>query len=277
WWGYNYFNNKSILGIYMLVRLIAYTPEPELICAVAAKSCHTAKYPGKLSYNEVKKIIRYVDKPGFYKEPNQKTLSEYIQGDEKVLGEEEGKKIVKHVYALGHHSVLEHACFTFSIEGISRACSHQLVRHRLASYSQQSQRYVSLQKFGVVTPDTIKKNAKAKEIYDKLMSEISNAYSSLISLEIPYEDARYVLPNSAQTNIIVTMNARELLHFFNLRCCEKAQWEIRELANKMLAKVKKVAPTIFAFAGPMCLKGPCPEKDINCYKKKRALIKDEDT
>lgn len=154
-------------------------------------------------------------------------------------------KLLQGIVRAGHGSVLEHCTFTFSIEGISRACSHQLVRHRIASYSQQSQRYVNGEKFGFVMPDKIKKVPLLKEMFEDHMNKTMNLYGLFVECGIPKEDARYLLPNATTTNIVVTMNARELLHFIGLRMDKRAQWEIRELAKEMLRQVKEVAPVIF--------------------------------
>lgn len=180
------------------------------------------------------------------------------------VGKEPDGKSLKHAIGSGHDSVLEHVVFTFKISGISRACSHQLVRHRIASYSQQSQRYVGLSSrdtFDYVVPDTISDNHEACDEYNKLMRAISEIYGRLVDCYgIPQEDARYVLPNACSTELVMTMNARELRHFFSLRCCNRAQWEIRELAQRMLKICKDVAPVIFHEAGPSCEKyGICPE------------------
>ena len=170
------------------------------------------------------------------------------------------EKSLKHALSAGHESVLEHLSFTFRIEGISRACSHQLVRHRLASYSQKSQRYVSEQDFEYILPPSISQNDTARALYEDCMKNLSSAYRALVDAGVPKEDARYVLPNACATDLIMTMNARELLHFFNLRCCSRAQWEIREMANQMLKLCKDCAPLIFENAGPSCKKlGYCPE------------------
>ena len=141
--------------------------------------------------------------------------------------------------------------------------THQLVRHRLASYSQQSQRYVSLLTPDYVVPITVKGKPEAEVRFREAMEQAWNAYQKLAEL-IPVEDARYVLPNACTTNIMVTMNARELLHFFTMRCCSRAQWEIREAANLMLDEVLKVSPSIFKDAGPGCVRGPCPEGKMSC-------------
>jgi len=143
-------------------------------------------------------------------------------------------------------SVLEHASFTFSVKGISRACSHQLVRHRIASYSQQSQRHVNPTKVPnwYCTAETIEKSGHGPE-FQQLMNLCAKEYQSLIDSGVPEEDARFVLPNACKTNIVITMNCRELRHFFKLRCAKKAQWEIREMANRMLDLCIQKAPTIF--------------------------------
>jgi thymidylate synthase (FAD) len=179
--------------------------------------------------------------------------------------DKELKAILEHVMNLGHTSVIEHTSFSFAISDVSRSLTHQLVRHRIASYAQQSQRYVNLSEPNYVTPPKIAKNKEMKKAYDETMENIWNEYNKLQKLGIPIEDSRYILPNAACTNIIVTMNARSLLNFFELRCCLHAQWEIRQLANMMLREVKKVAPTIFKNAGPSCKsKGICPENKKDC-------------
>jgi len=174
---------------------------------------------------------------------------------------ETAKRIIKRVTGYGHASVIEHASFTFSIEGVSRAMTHQLVRHRIASFTQQSQRYVTydtLEKY--VIPQDISANVEAKKIFEETLEKISETYQKLLKLGIQKEDARFILPNAAKTNIIVTMNARELRHFFNLRCCMRSQWEIREVAAEMLKQAKKTAPALFENAGPSCVElGYCPE------------------
>lgn len=153
--------------------------------------------------------------------------------------------LLKGLVEKGHGSVLEHCCFTFAIEGISRACSHQLVRHRIASYSQQSQRYVNAENFDFVIPPEIAEDYDLQREYKDWMRKTMNMYSKLVGLGIKKEDARYILPNATTTNIVVTMNARELLHFIELRSSPRAQWEIRELAQEMLRQLKEVAPVIF--------------------------------
>jgi len=216
------------------VKLLDYTPEPERVVAMAARLCYSAV--------------------------GAEELSERLS-DAKV------KEMVRKMVKLGHASTIEHVSFTFGIEGVSRVLTHQLVRHRIASYDQQSQRYVAEHDFEYITPHTIAENPAAKEKYDSLMADIRKAYDELTEMGIPKEDARYVLANATETKILVTMNARSLLHFFNLRCCNRAQWEIREMAYKMLAEVKKVAPTLFFNAGASCVNtGRCPEGDMTCGK-----------
>ena len=147
--------------------------------------------------------------------------------------------------------------------------THQLVRHRVASYSQQSQRYVSMDSASYVTPHTVENDLEASKVFDETMDAIWDAYRRLEEMGIPPEDARYLLPNGCTTNITITMNARELLHFFSLRCCNRAQWEIREMADRMLEICREQSPVIFREAGPPCIRGPCPEGKKSCGKPRR--------
>ena len=172
---------------------------------------------------------------------------------------ENGYRSLQHSMASGHESVLEHAVFTFRVEGISRVTLAQLTRHRLASFSVQSQRYVKLEDPELVVPDSIRTSAFAAEA-ESSMRYMLNLYQRMVEAGIPAEDARYVTPQSVPTSLIVTMNARELRHFFTLRCCNRAQWEIRKLAEEMLKLCKKEAPILFENAGPGCIRGKCPEK-----------------
>ncbi|WP_400249925.1 FAD-dependent thymidylate synthase [Methanomethylophilus alvi] len=212
----------------MIVRLLAHTPDADRICAAAAHSCY--------SEDSAADLLETVDPA----------------------------KMLRHVIGMGHHSVIEHAVFTFSVEGVSRALTHQLVRHRIASFSQQSQRYVRLSEPTYVVPETVKRDPEAMKVYEETMDGIWDSYSKLIGMGIPAEDARYVLPNGCTTNITITMNARELLHFFSMRCCNRAQWEIREMADEMLRLCKEVSPVIFSDAGPACIRGSCPEGKKTC-------------
>ena len=215
----------------MNVKLIGYSPNPEKLPAMAAKLTHSKTKPEDLDKSSDKELFAILDQ----------------------------------VINLGHTSVIEHTSFTFAISDVSRSLTHQLVRHRIASYAQQSQRYVNLKESNYVIPPKIVKNPTMKKAYEQTMKKIWEQYNKLLDMGIPAEDARYVLPNATCTNIIVTMNARSLLNFFELRCCLHAQWEIRTLANKMLKEVKKVAPIIFKKAGPQCkTKGICPEKNKDC-------------
>ena len=216
----------------MRVYLLAHTPDPEKTIAMAAKLCYSPSDIG-----ELKEAVAGASQESFLK---------------KIIG-------------MGHHSVLEHANFTFGVEGISRATSHQLVRHRLASYSQQSQRYVKVgDEFEYVTPDTISSNPDHEKKFSDAVKMIHSVYSELVASGIPAEDARYLLPNAAATKIIITMNARELIHFFTLRCCERAQWEIREMACHMLKLARDLVPSIFSKSGPGCVRGKCTEGEMTC-------------
>ena len=172
---------------------------------------------------------------------------------------ENGYRSLQHSMASGHESVLEHAVFTFRVEGISRVTLAQLTRHRLASFSVQSQRYVKLEDPELVVPESIRTSVFAAEA-ESSMRYMLNLYQRMVEAGIPAEDARYVTPQSVPTSLIVTMNARELRHFFTLRCCNRAQWEIRKLAEEMLKLCKKEAPILFENAGPGCIRGKCPEK-----------------
>lgn len=159
--------------------------------------------------------------------------------------------LVKHLYKNGHHSVMEHIYFTFKIEGISRACSHQLVRHRMCSFTQRSQRYCSENGFGVVSPKSIVK-VDEKDAYYELMDEIEEHYHELQALGVPNEDARYILPNACTTDLYLSCNLRELIHIANERLCARAQWEIRELVKQMVALVD---PELQFMLVPKCKSG----------------------
>ena len=216
----------------MKVNLLRYTEKPEKMVAVAARLCYSPVGVDELM---------------------------------KELSDEEVNKLVRFVVKSGHLSTTEHINFTFAIEGVSRALTHQLVRHRVASYNQQSQRYVKFKdKLEYIIPASIENNNGAKKKYNDLVRGIHDLYKELLDSGIEAEDARYILPNASETKIIATMNGRELLHFFTVRCCNRAQWEIRELAINMLKQVKGVAPVVFEKAGPNCLRMPCPEGKFKC-------------
>lgn len=267
------------------VKIIAHTPEPEKVVASAAKLCYS---------------------PVGVDEIQEKMTQEQID------------EFVNKLASMGHESPVEHVTFTFAIEGISRVTTHQLVRHRIASYSQQSQRYVKLEQFEYIVPPEIEKIPEAKALFIETMERDQEAYDELVMLLIvdkidkkypgwtregkyveeyneyngsktlmeifkehnkkeyniiekqAIEDARYVFPNACETKIVATMNVRTLLHFFNVRCCERAQWEIREMATEMLKECKKVAPTLFKNAGPSCVRGKCPEGSMCCGNPKKA-------
>lgn len=164
----------------------------------------------------------------------------------------------------GHESVAEHAVFTFRVEGVSRVLLAQLTRHRLASFSVQSQRYCGIP-HNAVMPLSVRE--APNHVFRRFVNAIESshrAYDWLVDNGIPAEDARMVAPEGETTKLIMTMNARELRHFFSLRCCNRAQWEIRELARRMLAECSVVAPALFKDAGPGCLRGPCPEGKRSC-------------
>ena len=168
-------------------------------------------------------------------------------------------KALETAMASGHESVLEHANFTFRISDISRVTLAQLTRHRIASFSVQSQRYVEQPEQAYVIPPTIEENDNTEALFRFALNAAHTSYRKLLDMGIPKEDARYILPEGTTTELLLTMNARELRHFFYLRCCNKAQWEIRELANTMLSLCKDVCPELFKDAGPGCLRGSCPE------------------
>ncbi|OMH40583.1 FAD-dependent thymidylate synthase [Desulfurobacterium indicum] len=165
----------------------------------------------------------------------------------------------------------KHIFFTFLVDGISRACSHQLVRHRPASYSQQSQRYVSMKDFPYVKPESLKDKfilyENKKISFDDVMSFLGDVYEAFIEAGVPKEDARFVLPNACATRIVFTMNSKELIHFLKLRTCNRAQWEIREMAIRMLKLLREKMPEIFDRVGPGCfMTGVCPEGGKTCGK-----------
>ena len=181
------------------------------------------------------------------------------------LTDEKIRKVLTTIMSSGHFSTLEHASYTFAVEGVSRALTHQLVRHRLASYNQQSQRYVKFKEEPpIVRPASVDINPEAAQAFDEAIDACWQAYDKLVQAGVPAEDARYILPNACETKIVVTMNIRELMHFFSNRCCNRAQWEIRELAWKMLELVRPTAPFIFRTAGPGCMRGACPEGKMCC-------------
>jgi thymidylate synthase (FAD) len=216
----------------MQVTLVSHTPDPQLAVALAARLCYSP-----IAIGDLRERLSGSDVRGFL---------------EKIL-------------TLGHLSVLEHASFTFGIEGVSRVTTHQLVRHRVASFSQQSQRYVSHKEmFHVVIPPSISADPEMGEKFSSQVRELHRLYGEMVERGIPAEDARYILPNATETKILATMNARELLHFFRLRCCERAQWEIRAMAVEMLKLARSVAPILFESAGPGCLGGVCPEGAMTC-------------
>jgi thymidylate synthase (FAD) len=218
----------------MDVRLLYNTPDPERAVAAAARLCYAPVGAAELLDTIDDKTIR---------------------------------SVLRTVIKSGHLSTLEHASYTFAIDGVSRAMTHQLVRHRLASFNQQSQRYVSYSdEPNFIMPPEVAKDSQAKALFEAACADAFAAYKALLDAGCPAEDARYLLPNAMETKIVVTMNIRELLHFFELRCCNRAQWEIRAVADKMLELARETAPYIFLDAGPGCRRGPCPEGKMTCGK-----------
>jgi thymidylate synthase (FAD) len=192
----------------------------------------------------------------------------------KGMSLEEARRIIKDVLEYGHESVIEHASFTFFAEGISRSLTHQLVRHRIASFTQQSMRYVDLTKAEkyFIKPKSLAENEEISAMFDGVMAKCKDVYDALRKKGVPPEDARFVLPIASQTKIAITMNARELRHFFALRCCLRAQWEIRQLARRMLSLCRSVAPSLFENSGPSCVVfGYCPEGKLTCGKLNQIL------
>jgi thymidylate synthase (FAD) len=182
-----------------------------------------------------------------------------------TMSETQIAQVLKVIMKSGHHSALEHASYTFAVDGVSRALTHQLVRHRLASFNQQSQRYVAMSgEIEAITPESISKDPELLALYNTALDTANNTYQALLAAGVEAEDARYVLPNACVTKIVVTMNIRELLHFFEVRCCRRAQWEIQQLGTKMLELVSPTAPYIFMDAGAPCRRGPCGEGSMTC-------------
>ncbi|MEG6617524.1 FAD-dependent thymidylate synthase [Peptococcaceae bacterium 1198_IL3148] len=227
----------------LVVKLLRYTPQPEETVAMGARLCYSAS-----SIEQLAEGISRADQAGF----------------------------IKKLMDMRHFTPLEHVSFTFGIEGVSRSLLAQITRHRIASFSVQSQRYVGEtstqnrgETFSYIVPQKVRElGEEAVQDFHHQMEQIQKWYDEWVQRfggqRSAYEDARFVLPNAAETKIVVTMNARELMHFFNLRCCNRAQWEIRAVANQMLTEVKKVAPAIFKQAGPSCLGGACPEGAMSC-------------
>ena len=216
----------------MQVELLYHTPDPERAIATAARLCYAPVGASELM---------------------------------ETMPEERVKSVLATIMASGHFSTLEHASYTFAVDGVSRALTHQLVRHRLASYNQQSQRYVKFKNgISVVKPETVAASPETETVFDEAIAACEAAYQKLLDAGIPAEDARYLLPNACESKIVITMNVRELLHFFSLRCCNRAQWEIRDLAHRMLELARPTAPFIFADAGAGCVRGACPEGKMCC-------------
>lgn len=228
------------MSAHLSVTLLQNTPDPDRAVAIAGRLCYAPVSAAELKHE---------------------------------MSDEDVAKLVGILVRSGHHSALEHASFTFAVDGVSRACTHQLVRHRLASYNQQSQRYVN---FGsadsFVVPPSVGANPEAEAVFLKAMDQARAAYDKLVDIglgegrtrESAQEDARFVLPNATETKIVVTMNARELRHFFQVRCCRRSQWEINALAWRMRAILRAISPHLSEGTGPNCLYGVCGEGKMTC-------------
>lgn len=239
------------------VFLLAHTPNPEHTVAAAAKLCYSSSKISELNHK---------------------------------LTDESAASFVEMLSEIGHESPIEHASFTFGIEGVSRSLLAQITRHRMASFSVKSQRYVREGAFEYITPPEIASDPEALALYKEIMADDQRKYDRLAEIlkekhiktflaegkdqktaeklaeKKAIEDARFVLPNSCETQMVMTMNARSLMNFFKIRCCKRAQWEIQEIANQMLALVSEVAPNLFKNAGPSCLRGGCSEGKMSCGK-----------
>jgi thymidylate synthase (FAD) len=225
----------------MKIFIVAHTPDPEKVIAIAARLCYTNLSTDQLVENLTPIVVQ---------------------------------EFLKKLTAVGHESPLEHISFTFMVEGISRALSHQLVRHRAASYSQRSQRYCGEGDFEFVTPPSIQNNFQALARFSEAMKYLQTIYDGLSSMGIPNEDARFVLPNACETRIVFTMNARALLNFFQQRLCQRAQWEIRAMADEMRRQVREIAPNIFASSGPTCeTENICWEGTMTCGRAERVMTR----
>ena len=248
----------------MNVTLISHTAYPEKLIAASAKLCYSAS-----------------------------GCEDIMDG----LDKEKTDSFVRMLAGIGHESPIEHASFTFAIEGVSRALLAQITRHRHASFSVQSQRYVKQDDFVYITPPAIEEDEKAAEIFRNAMDTALDSYNKLTDIlsekyysenigsgmteksarskaeKKAIEDARFVLPNASETKMVVTMNARSLYNFFRLRCCNRAQWEIRQLATEMFRLCYSVAPTLFENAGAPCVSGSCPEGKMTCGQMKQVREK----
>lgn len=225
------------------VVLVRHTADPEALTALGARLCYAG--------GDVDALLKLVE-----------------EKDQRVF--------VERVMSMGHESVLEHVSFTFLVEGVSRVLLAQLTRHRIASFSVQSQRYVSYAEgFGYIVPPAVEAlGQEAVAEYERQMAQMQTWYEGWQKRlgdagEKSNEDARFVLPNACETRVLLTMNARELRHFFALRMCSRAQWEIRQMATAMFEAACRVAPALFADAGPGCLRGACPEGKKSCGKQQQ--------
>jgi len=239
----------------MKVKLLSHTQDAEKLVAIAAKLCYSTSD---------------------------------IDGISEGLNDESTAKFINQLMSMGHESPIEHCSFTFGVEGVSRSLLAQLTRHRIASYSVKSQRYVNEGQFEYITPPEVEGDDRAKQLYIEVMENLQGKYELLAEIlknnhiarglepsaaqKMANEDARFILPNACETKIVMTFNARSLINFFHHRCCERAQWEIRSLADEMVNLVKEVAPILFKYAGPRCLNDDCPEGKMSCGKAKQKKV-----
>lgn len=223
----------------LAVRLLSHTPDPQETIALAGRLC--------------------------YSDSDILSLRGAVEG--------KSEKFVEKLMGFGHLSPVEHASFTFGVQGVSRALLAQITRHRIASFSVQSQRYVRKEESAFVVPPSITKlGAEACAAFERQMETMQDFYRYWLDQGIPAEDARFVLPNAAETRMVFTMNARELLHYFSLRCCARAQWEIRTLSWAMLGMCMREAPAIFREAGPNCVSSGCTEGTMSCGRPDEAAM-----
>lgn len=226
------------------VTLLTHTPNPEKVIAMAARLCYS-----KLNVMDL----------------------------DDQLTKEKCIEMINKVSDMGHTSILEHVYFTFAISGVSRIITQQLTRHRIATFHQRSQRYVEESNALISVPPSINASEEAMKVYEECARKCNDSYKKLVDLGVPKEDARFVLMNGTESQLIMTMNARELIHFLNLRLCTRAQWEIREIAEQILYSLRKVLPVVFNKVGPSCFEGACPEGCMSCGKVKEQREKYDPT
>jgi thymidylate synthase (FAD) len=218
------------------VALLEKSPSPTAMTATAARTCYSANPPEAI-------VERWRNKP------------------------DDMRKTVDRVRAAGHHSTLEHNIYVFGVTGLSRAATHQLVRHRHLQFDQQSQRYLAFKnaEFPYVKPKKIASLPDVSARFDRLMADVGQIYQAMLDAGIPGEDARFILPNATASQLVVSGNARAWYEFLTLRTCNMAQWEIREMSFQVLRILKREDPDLFKDAGATCVRGYCHEPDgPNC-------------